>query len=71
MRGLGPWTASDIALRLGEPDAFPVADLGLRRAGARAGDPLTTAELAARAEAWRPWRAPAAVRLWLSEEPAA
>ena len=30
--GLGPWTANYLALRLGEPDAFPVADLGLQRA---------------------------------------
>jgi 3-methyladenine DNA glycosylase/8-oxoguanine DNA glycosylase len=66
--GLGPWTASYIALRLGEPDAFPAADLGLRRA-VRPEAPLSTAELVARAEAWRPWRAQAAVRLWLSEEP--
>ena len=63
--GLGPWTASCIALRLGEPDAFPAADLGLRRAANPTGVPLTTAELAARAEAWRPHRAAAALRLWL------
>ena len=31
--GLGPWTAGVIALRMGEPDTFPAADLGLRRAG--------------------------------------
>ena len=62
--GLGPWTASYIALRLGESDAFPAADLGLRKAANPAGDPLTTAELTARAEAWRPHRAAAAVRLW-------
>ncbi len=31
--GIGPWTASYIAMRaLGDPDAFPAADLGLRRA---------------------------------------
>jgi AraC family transcriptional regulator of adaptative response / DNA-3-methyladenine glycosylase II len=64
--GLGPWTASVIALRLGEPDAFPAADLGLRRAANPEGGPLTAAELAARAEAWRPHRAAAALRLWLS-----
>lgn len=68
VRGLGPWTASYIALRMGESDAFPVADLGLRRA-VRPSAPLTTAELAARAEAWRPWRGQAALRLWLSDEP--
>jgi 3-methyladenine DNA glycosylase/8-oxoguanine DNA glycosylase len=65
--GLGPWTASYIALRLGEPDAFPASDLGLRRA-LRPAAPLPAAELVDRAEAWRPWRAHAAVRLWLSEE---
>ena len=32
VRGLGPWTASYIALRMGESDAFPASDLGLRRA---------------------------------------
>ena len=64
--GVGPWTAHYLALRLGEPDALPVADLGLRRA-ARPGAPLTTAALAEASEAWRPWRATAALRLWLSE----
>ncbi len=60
--GLGPWTAQYIALRLGEPDAFPATDLGVRRAmgvpGAR------EAEVAARP--WRPWRAHAAAHLWLA-----
>jgi AraC family transcriptional regulator, regulatory protein of adaptative response / DNA-3-methyladenine glycosylase II len=65
--GLGPWTAGVIALRLGEPDTFPAADLGLRRAANPGGEALTTTELAARAEAWRPHRAAAALRLWLSE----
>ncbi len=65
--GLGPWTAHYIALRLGEPDAFPVTDLGLRRGfdGLVAGGPEhpTLAEWSPR---WRPWRAHAAVRLWLT-----
>jgi DNA-3-methyladenine glycosylase II len=65
--GLGPWTASYIALRLGESDAFPAADLGLRRAARPDGPPLTTAEMSARAEPWRPHRGAAALRLWLSE----
>jgi AraC family transcriptional regulator of adaptative response / DNA-3-methyladenine glycosylase II len=62
--GLGPWTASVIALRLGEPDTFPAADLGLRRAANPGGDPLSAAALLARAEAWRPHRAAAAFHLW-------
>jgi AraC family transcriptional regulator of adaptative response / DNA-3-methyladenine glycosylase II len=66
--GLGPWTANYLALRLGERDAFPAADLGLQRALARPERPSTVA-LAARAEAWRPWRAFAAVHLWLGAQP--
>jgi AraC family transcriptional regulator of adaptative response / DNA-3-methyladenine glycosylase II len=64
--GLGQWTAHYVALRLGEPDAFPATDLGLRRAlelrGSRSGSAL--AELS---ERWRPWRALAATHLWLAE----
>ncbi len=67
IRGLGPWTASYLALRMGEADAFPAADLGLRRALSPSA-PLSTAELSARAEAWRPWRGQAALRLWLGDE---
>jgi AraC family transcriptional regulator, regulatory protein of adaptative response / DNA-3-methyladenine glycosylase II len=61
--GIGPWTAQYVAMRaLGEPDAFPSSDLGLLRALH-----LTSArQLEQRAEAWRPWRAYAAVHLWNS-----
>lgn len=63
--GIGPWTAHYVALRLGEPDAFPAGDLGVRRALAQPGTPPpSAAEAERRAEAWRPWRAHAAVRLW-------
>jgi AraC family transcriptional regulator of adaptative response / DNA-3-methyladenine glycosylase II len=66
--GLGPWTAHYVALRLGERDAFPATDLGLVRALARLdGDGPALAE---RAEAWRPWRALAAVHLWVAPGPA-
>lgn len=64
--GLGPWTAHYLALRLGERDAFPSTDLGLRRALAVDGALHSARALEARAEAWRPWRALAAVHLWLS-----
>lgn len=66
--GIGPWTAHYIALRaLGHPDAFPAADLILRR---RAGEgaTLSTRELEARSQAWRPWRAYATLLLWRAEE---
>jgi AraC family transcriptional regulator of adaptative response / DNA-3-methyladenine glycosylase II len=69
MPGVGPWTAHYIALRIGQLDAMPASDLGLRRAlaGPGASSVLPSAdELTARAEAWRPWRALAAVHLWSS-----
>ena len=55
-----------MALRgLGEPDAFPAGDLGLRKALAAKGKPpLAEAAVARRAEAWRPWRGYAALHLW-------
>src|SRR4029079_5987060 len=38
IRGIGPWTASIVALRaLGDPDAPPAAELRLRRARGPAG----------------------------------
>ncbi len=64
--GIGEWTAQYIAMReLREPDAFPAADIGLLRAMATTdGSRPSSAELSSRAEAWRPWRAYAALHLW-------
>jgi len=64
--GVGPWTAHTLAMRVaGEPDAFPASDLVLRQAGAGPGrPPLAPAELEAKAEPWRPFRAYAAMHLW-------
>jgi AraC family transcriptional regulator of adaptative response / DNA-3-methyladenine glycosylase II len=68
--GLGPWTAQYMALRMGEPDAFPAADLGIRRSLSRGDDkPVSSREAEARAERWRPWRAFAAIHLWLAGAP--
>jgi AraC family transcriptional regulator of adaptative response / DNA-3-methyladenine glycosylase II len=65
--GIGEWTAHYIAMRaLHEPDAFPAADIGLLRAMATPQGRPTPAALLARAEAWRPWRAYAALHLWAS-----
>jgi AraC family transcriptional regulator of adaptative response / DNA-3-methyladenine glycosylase II len=59
--GIGNWTAQYVAMRaLGEPDAFPSGDLGLLRVL----DLENPRELEKRAEAWRPWRAYAAMYLW-------
>jgi AraC family transcriptional regulator of adaptative response / DNA-3-methyladenine glycosylase II len=63
--GIGPWTVEITAMRaLGDPDAFPIGDLGLRRGAAAAQLPTGPASLMARAEAWRPWRAYATQYLW-------
>jgi DNA-3-methyladenine glycosylase II len=65
--GLGEWTAQYIAMRaFGEPDAFPSSDLGLRKAAGNGHGPVSAAELERRAQKWRPWRAYAAMALWLA-----
>jgi AraC family transcriptional regulator of adaptative response / DNA-3-methyladenine glycosylase II len=59
--GIGNWTAQYVAMRaLNEPDGFPASDLGLLRA-LNIRDPR---KLAAMSQAWRPWRAYAALYLW-------
>jgi AraC family transcriptional regulator, regulatory protein of adaptative response / DNA-3-methyladenine glycosylase II len=59
--GVGKWTAQYVAMRaLGEPDAFPCGDLGLLHTLKLE----SSRELEQRAEAWRPWRAYAAMYLW-------
>ena len=65
--GIGPWTAQYIAMRaLGEPDAFPAGDLGVRTALGNGAGPLPAKDALAMAEAWRPWRAYAVMYLWHS-----
>jgi len=68
IKGIGEWTAQYVAMRaLKDPDAFPHADLGLLRAfDAPDRARMKPAELKARAETWRPWRAYAALLLWSS-----
>jgi AraC family transcriptional regulator of adaptative response / DNA-3-methyladenine glycosylase II len=59
--GIGNWTAQYVAMRaLGEPDAFPLGDIGLLHSLGLE----SSRELAQRAEPWRPWRAYAAMYLW-------
>jgi AraC family transcriptional regulator of adaptative response / DNA-3-methyladenine glycosylase II len=69
IRGIGDWTAEYVAMRaLKNPDAFPASDLGLLRAFDSAeGNRLRPAQLAQRAESWRPWRAYAALLIWGSD----
>ncbi len=70
IKGVGDWTAQYVAMRvLKNPDAFPSSDLGLLKAldfiENQPGQATPTA-LLHRAEAWRPWRAYAALLLWSS-----
>ena len=63
IKGIGPWTASYVSLRvIGDPDAFPETDLVVRRNAESLG--ITAESLLARSERWRPWRSYAATYLW-------
>jgi AraC family transcriptional regulator, regulatory protein of adaptative response / DNA-3-methyladenine glycosylase II len=58
--GVGPWTASYVAMRaLGDPDVFLPGDVGIRHALARLGGEACD-------EHWRPWRSYAVMHLWRS-----
>jgi AraC family transcriptional regulator of adaptative response / DNA-3-methyladenine glycosylase II len=61
IRGIGKWTAQYVSMRaLGDPDAFPSGDAGLLHASGL----KSARELELRSDAWRPWRAYAAMYLW-------
>jgi AraC family transcriptional regulator of adaptative response / DNA-3-methyladenine glycosylase II len=63
--GIGPWTTSYVSMRaLGDPDAFPAGDLGVRMGFEALGLPSSPAAVRERAERWRPWRAYAVMHLW-------
>ncbi len=63
--GIGPWTTEVVAMRaLGDPDAFPVSDLGIIRGAEALGLASSPRALSERAAAWRPWRAYAVQHLW-------
>jgi AraC family transcriptional regulator of adaptative response / DNA-3-methyladenine glycosylase II len=70
--GIGDWTAQYLAMRaLGEPDAFPAGDLGVRQALARGAALPAEHDVRERAERWRPWRAYAVIALWTEPRPRA
>ncbi|MEZ0338988.1 DNA-3-methyladenine glycosylase 2 family protein [Mycobacterium sp. pV006] len=63
--GIGAWSAEMIAMRgLGDPDAFPAADLGVLGAAQRLGLPSTPRALVEHSDGWRPWRSYATQHLW-------
>ena len=66
--GIGDWTAQYVTMRaLGEPDAFPLSDIGLLCASDNGHGRPTPKELLAQSESWRPWRAYAAQHLWTED----
>jgi AraC family transcriptional regulator, regulatory protein of adaptative response / DNA-3-methyladenine glycosylase II len=63
--GVGPWTASYVAMRaLGDRDAFMPTDLGVRRAFEKLGLPGDPRSAERHAERWRPFRSYALQHLW-------
>ena len=79
-RGIGPWTAAYVAMRvLRDPDAWLDGDVALLAGAAAAGVDLglpgdatraaRSRALAARATRWAPWRSYAALHLWRAALP--
>jgi len=67
--GIGQWTAHYIAMRaLSWPDAFPPQDVAVLKAMKQLFNTASQREADTVAEAWRPWRAYAVLRLWNSLE---
>jgi AraC family transcriptional regulator of adaptative response / DNA-3-methyladenine glycosylase II len=65
IEGISGGLATALVLRaMHWPDAFPASDRALQRAAGASG----SGALLARSEAWRPWRAYAALHLWLHDE---
>jgi AraC family transcriptional regulator of adaptative response / DNA-3-methyladenine glycosylase II len=62
--GIGPWSVEMVAMRgLGDPDAFPATDLGVRAGLASVGVDGAAGVGAARRD-WRPWASYAVQHLW-------
>ncbi|MFE7405304.1 AlkA N-terminal domain-containing protein [Isoptericola sp. NPDC057559] len=80
-RGIGPWTAAYVAMRvLRDPDSWLDGDVALLAGAAAAGISLPgvpddapraarSRALATRAERWAPWRSYAAMHLWRAALP--
>jgi AraC family transcriptional regulator, regulatory protein of adaptative response / DNA-3-methyladenine glycosylase II len=70
IRGVSAAAAHCLAMRLGQPDAFPAASPALLRAMSQAtGRAVTAQEAQQIAGRWRPWRAHAALHLCHSADP--
>ncbi|WP_322043658.1 DNA-3-methyladenine glycosylase family protein [Paraburkholderia sp. J67] len=64
--GIGPWTVEYVAMRAWrDADAWPATDLVLMQTiAARDPNLVRATQQRARTDAWRPWRAYAAMHLW-------
>lgn len=65
LKGVGPWTADYVRMRVtGDPDVFLIGDGALRAGARRAGLPADKAELLAWAAQASPWRSYLTTHLW-------
>ncbi|CAH0229101.1 DNA-3-methyladenine glycosylase 2 [Plantibacter cousiniae (nom. nud.)] len=65
MKGIGPWTADYVSMRvLGNPDAFLPGDVAVRTGAGRLGLPSDARTLTAEADAFAPWRSYLCLHLW-------
>jgi AraC family transcriptional regulator, regulatory protein of adaptative response / DNA-3-methyladenine glycosylase II len=72
LKGIGPWTASYIAMRaLADPDALLDDDLGVLHGARALGLPDSPKALAEHGTRWSPWRSYATQLLWASAPPPA
>jgi AraC family transcriptional regulator, regulatory protein of adaptative response / DNA-3-methyladenine glycosylase II len=70
--GIGPWTASYVAMRaLGDPDTFMPTDLGVRQGLRALGLPSDARGADDVARRWRPWRSYALQHVWAAASSAA
>lgn len=66
-RGIGPWTADYVRMRvLGDPDVFLPGDSAMRAGARHAGWPADPKSMAARATPLAPWRSYLTAHLWRS-----
>lgn len=67
VRGIGPWTADYVTMRvLGAPDVPLTGDLAVRNGAAALGMPNTSTQLDERLRRLRPWRSYAGMHLWVA-----
>lgn len=64
-KGIGPWTADYVSMRvLGNPDAFLPGDVAVRTGAGRLGFPNAAGPLTVEAAAFAPWRSYLCLHLW-------